>query len=80
MMFGVSQVVSAGGAPSGLKEELYESVQRLLLCLDSLTNLLLAPGGVGEDDPQLRLLQHEVKMMLPAHTAFRLYYYYYIIL
>ncbi|KAF1376843.1 hypothetical protein PFLUV_G00215650 [Perca fluviatilis] len=40
----------------GVNEELYEAVRKVLLCLDTLTDLLLTPG---EDDPQLRLLQQE---------------------
>lgn len=58
MMFGISQVRSAGGFHPSMKEELYEAVQRLLLCLDSFNNLLWTPGV--DDDPQLRLLQQEV--------------------
>ncbi|XP_035851599.1 nesprin-2 [Sander lucioperca] len=40
----------------GVNEELYEAVRKVLLCLDTLTDLLLTPG---EEDPQLRLLQQE---------------------
>uniref|UniRef100_A0AAQ6IQR6 KASH domain-containing protein n=1 Tax=Anabas testudineus TaxID=64144 RepID=A0AAQ6IQR6_ANATE len=52
-------VRSAGCTHPGTKEELYEAVQRVLLCLDSLPDLLLTPGGSGKDDTQLRLLQQE---------------------
>ncbi|XP_034756192.1 nesprin-2-like [Etheostoma cragini] len=41
---------------SGVNEELYVAVRKVLLCLDTLTDLLLTPG---DDDPQLRLLQQE---------------------
>lgn len=60
IMFGIFQVRSAGCTHPGTKEELYEAVQRVLLCLDSLPDLLLTPGGSGKDDTQLRLLQQEV--------------------
>ncbi|KAM7367651.1 hypothetical protein PAMP_013936 [Pampus punctatissimus] len=40
-------------------EELYKAVQRVLFCLDALTDLLLTPTGGGEDASQLRLLQLE---------------------
>ncbi|XP_059211817.1 nesprin-1 [Centropristis striata] len=40
----------------GRNEELYDAARRVLLCLDAVTDLLLTPG---EDDPQLRLLQHQ---------------------
>ncbi|KAM6906809.1 nesprin-2a [Lycodopsis pacificus] len=46
------QIVSS----PGVNDELYEAARTVLLCLDALTDLLLTPG---EDDPQLRLLQHE---------------------
>ncbi|XP_042359998.1 LOW QUALITY PROTEIN: nesprin-1-like [Plectropomus leopardus] len=46
------QIVSS----PGVNEELYQAVRRVLLCLDTLTDLLLTSG---EDDPQLRLLQQE---------------------
>ncbi|KAF7666652.1 hypothetical protein LDENG_00098390 [Lucifuga dentata] len=49
---------SADDSHPGVKRELHEALQRVLLCLDALTDLLLSPGGPGED-PQLRLLQHE---------------------
>ncbi|XP_044023969.1 nesprin-2 isoform X2 [Siniperca chuatsi] len=52
-------VSSAEGSHPDGNEELYEAVRRVLLCLDTLTDLLLTPGGAGEDDPQLRLLQQE---------------------
>ncbi|XP_044232894.1 nesprin-2-like isoform X4 [Thunnus albacares] len=50
---------SADGSHPDVKEEFYEAVRRVLLCLDALTDLLLTPGGAGEDDAQLRLLQQE---------------------
>ncbi|XP_071323734.1 nesprin-2a isoform X2 [Trachinotus anak] len=53
------QIKSADGSHPGVKEELYEAVWRVLLCLDTWTDLLLTPGGTGEADPQLRLLQQE---------------------
>ncbi|XP_039874015.1 nesprin-2 isoform X3 [Simochromis diagramma] len=52
-------VSSTDGSHPGVKEEFYEAIQQVLLCLDSLTDLLLTCGGTGEDEPQLRLLQHE---------------------
>ncbi|XP_073348713.1 LOW QUALITY PROTEIN: nesprin-2a [Pagrus major] len=52
-------VSSADGARPGVNEDLYTAVRRVLLCLDNLTDLLLAPGGSGEGDPQLWLLQQE---------------------
>ena len=42
----------------GVSEELYEAARRVLICLDALTDLLLTPA---EEDPQLRLLQQEVR-------------------
>lgn len=56
----ISQVSSADSSYPGVNEELYKAVRRVLLGLDALTDLLLTPGGPGEDDPQLRLLQQEV--------------------
>ncbi len=56
----VSQVKSTYSSHVGVNEELYKAVQRVLLCLDTLTDLLLSPGGASEDDLQLRLLQQEV--------------------
>ncbi|GLD49701.1 nesprin-2-like protein [Lates japonicus] len=53
------KVKSTDGSHPGVKEELYEAVRRVLLCLDACTDLLLTPGGAGEDDPRLRLLQQE---------------------
>ncbi|XP_014270043.3 nesprin-2a isoform X9 [Maylandia zebra] len=52
-------VSSTDGSHPGVKEEFYEAIQQVLLCLDSLTDLLLTCGGTVEDEPQLRLLQHE---------------------
>lgn len=51
---------AAGCSHPGVSEELRKAVQRLLLCLDPLTDLLLTPGDAGEDDFPLRLLQQEV--------------------
>lgn len=51
---------AADGLHPGVNEELYKAVWRVLLCLDTLTDLLLTPGDAGEDDNQLRLLQQEV--------------------
>lgn len=51
---------SAGASHPDVKEEFYEAVRGVLLCLDALTDLLLTPGGAGEEDTQLRLLQQEV--------------------
>lgn len=56
----VFQLSSADGSHPGVDEKLYKAVRRVLLCLDALTDLLLTPGGAGDDDPQLRLLQQEV--------------------
>ncbi|XP_029351666.1 nesprin-2a isoform X2 [Echeneis naucrates] len=51
---------SADGSHPGVKEELYEALRRVVLCLDTWTDLLLAPGGAaGEGDPLLRLLHQE---------------------
>ncbi|XP_076023194.1 nesprin-2a [Genypterus blacodes] len=50
---------SAGGAHPGVKKDLYEALRKVLLCLDALTDLLLTPVGSGEDDANMRLLQHE---------------------
>ncbi|XP_054871829.1 nesprin-2 isoform X5 [Amphiprion ocellaris] len=55
----VESEVSATGRSTGVKKELHEAVRRVLFCLDSLTDLLLTPGGSGEDDSQLKLLQQE---------------------
>uniref|UniRef100_A0AAX7UPX0 Nesprin-1 spectrin repeats region domain-containing protein n=1 Tax=Astatotilapia calliptera TaxID=8154 RepID=A0AAX7UPX0_ASTCA len=52
-------VSSTDGSHPGVKEEFYEAIQQVLLCLDSLTDLLLTCGGTVEDEPQLRLLQHK---------------------
>ncbi|XP_026174095.1 nesprin-2a isoform X2 [Mastacembelus armatus] len=52
-------VRSADSLDPTVKQELYEAVRSVLLCLDSLTDLLLTPGGTGEDDLQLRLLMQE---------------------
>ncbi|XP_067338852.1 nesprin-2 isoform X4 [Channa argus] len=52
-------VTTASSTHPGVKENLYAAVQRVILCLDSLTVFLLTPGGSGEDDGQLRLLQQE---------------------
>lgn len=59
---------SADGSHPGVKEELYEAVRRVLLCLDACTDLLLTPGGASEDDPRLRLLQQEVTDHNAAQT------------
>lgn len=67
-LFGFSQVSSAGSSYPGMKEELYEAVRRVLLCLDSLTDLLLTPGDTGEDEPQLKLLQQEVAQHIATST------------
>lgn len=56
----VSQVCSADASHPDVNEVLYEALRRVFLCLDALTDLLLTPGGTGEDDPQWRLLQQEV--------------------
>ncbi|XP_028252465.1 nesprin-2a isoform X3 [Parambassis ranga] len=48
----------AVGSDPHVKKELYEAVQQVLLCLDSLTDLLLTPGS-SEDEHQLWLLQQE---------------------
>ncbi|XP_040920887.1 nesprin-2a [Toxotes jaculatrix] len=53
-------VKSADSSHPGVKEDLYEALRRVLLCLDSWTDFLLTPGGAGEDEAQLRLLQQEV--------------------
>lgn len=55
-----SQKSAADGLHLGVNEDLYKAVWRVFLCLDALTDLLLTPGGTGEDDKQLRLLQQEV--------------------
>ncbi|XP_035534355.1 nesprin-2 isoform X4 [Morone saxatilis] len=52
-------VTSVDCSHSGVNQELYTAIRRVLLCLDALTDLLLTPGIAGEDDPQLRLLQQE---------------------
>lgn len=61
-----------GSRPDG-KEELYEAVRRVLLCLDALTDLLLTPGGAGEDEAQLRLLQQEVTDHNAAQTCYSIF-------
>lgn len=58
-MFDISQLRFADGPDPHVKKELYEAIQQVLLCLDSLTDLLLTPGS-SEDQHQLRLLQQEV--------------------
>lgn len=66
----ISQVSSTDGSHPGVKEEFYEAIRQVLLCLDSLTDLLLTCGGMGEDEPQLRLLQHEVTENNVSHCHF----------
>lgn len=44
----------------GVSEELYKALQRVLLCLDPLVDLMLTSGDAGENDYPLRLLQQEV--------------------
>ncbi|XP_061610592.1 nesprin-1 isoform X5 [Phyllopteryx taeniolatus] len=52
------KIVSSADAP-GVKDHLYLATRRVLQCLDALTDLLLTPGGVGDQETQLRILQHE---------------------
>ncbi|KAI3364132.1 hypothetical protein L3Q82_010949, partial [Scortum barcoo] len=52
-------VSSADSSHPSVNEELYTAGRRVLLCLDALTDLLLTPGGAGEENHQLRLLQQE---------------------
>ncbi|CAJ1078355.1 LOW QUALITY PROTEIN: nesprin-2 [Xyrichtys novacula] len=52
-------VSSAAGSNPGVNKELYEAARKVLLSLDALTDLLLTSGVSGEDDPKLKLIQHE---------------------
>ncbi|XP_070706002.1 nesprin-2a [Pempheris klunzingeri] len=52
-------VSSAEVSHPGVKKELHKAVQRVLHCLDALTDLLLTPVSAAEDDHRLRLLQQE---------------------
>ncbi|XP_062293145.1 nesprin-2 isoform X5 [Scomber scombrus] len=52
-------VRSADVSHPDVKDEFYEAVRGVLLCLDALTDLLLTPSGGSEEDGQLRLLQQE---------------------
>ncbi|XP_061843165.2 nesprin-2a isoform X2 [Nerophis lumbriciformis] len=55
----LSKIVTSAD-DSCVKEQLYLASRRVLLCLDALTDLLLTPGGAGdEENTQLRILQHE---------------------
>ncbi|XP_062267756.1 nesprin-1 isoform X1 [Platichthys flesus] len=42
-----------------VKEQTFEALRRVLLCLDAWTDPLLTTGGAGEEEPQLRMLQQE---------------------
>ncbi|XP_034436669.1 nesprin-1-like [Hippoglossus hippoglossus] len=52
-------VRSAHGSQPDVKEQMYEALRRVLLCLDAWTDPLLTTGGAGEEEPQLRMLQQE---------------------
>ena len=60
----VSQVRAAHGSQPDVKEQTYEALRRVLLCLDPL----LTTGGAGEEEPQLRMLQEEVTEHNAAQT------------
>ncbi|CAB1413948.1 unnamed protein product [Pleuronectes platessa] len=42
-----------------VKEQTYEALRRVLLCLDAWTDPLWTTGGAGEEEPKLRMLQQE---------------------
>lgn len=65
-----SKKSTADGLHSGVNQDLFKAVQRVCLCLDALTDLLSTPGGAGEDDNQLRLLQQEVNSKTNITTHF----------
>ncbi|XP_054618423.1 nesprin-2 isoform X2 [Dunckerocampus dactyliophorus] len=59
----LSKIVTSADDPCD-KEQLYLASQRILLCLDALTDLLLTPGVAGDvEDNQLRMLQQECVLM-----------------
>lgn len=62
IMFSMSQVSS-----SDARHELYEAAEKLLLCLDSLTGLLLTRDSAGENESDVMLLQQEVTHKDTAH-------------
>ncbi|XP_077408932.1 nesprin-2a isoform X3 [Vanacampus margaritifer] len=54
----LSQITRSKDDPD-VKEKLYSATRRVLQCLDALTDLLSTPGGVGDEETQLRILKHE---------------------
>ncbi|XP_029903714.1 nesprin-2a [Myripristis murdjan] len=53
-----AEISSAGVSRLGAETELHKALRRVLLCLDTLTDLLLTPAGAA-DDNHLKLLQQE---------------------
>nr|XP_057913540.1 nesprin-2 isoform X2 [Doryrhamphus excisus] len=59
----LSKIVTSADDPCD-KEQLYLASQRVLLCLDAFTDLLLTSGGAGDvEDNQLRMLHQECVSM-----------------
>ncbi|XP_057679167.1 nesprin-1 isoform X3 [Corythoichthys intestinalis] len=54
----LSKIVSSPDDPD-LKEQLLVMTQQVLKSLDALTDFLSIPGGLGDKQNQLRILQHE---------------------
>ncbi|XP_077444049.1 nesprin-2a [Stigmatopora argus] len=54
----LSKIVTSPDDPD-LKERLYLITWEVLRCLDALTDFLSTPGGLGDKQNQLRILQHE---------------------
>ncbi|XP_041660769.1 nesprin-2 [Cheilinus undulatus] len=50
---------SADSSDPAVSQELYDAVRKVLLCLDTLTDFLVTPGGSDEDDLRLKLIQNE---------------------
>ncbi|XP_077366480.1 nesprin-2a isoform X2 [Festucalex cinctus] len=58
----LSQIMRSADDPD-VKEKLYSATRRVLECLDALPDFPLTPGGVGDEETQLRILKHECALM-----------------